>query len=69
MNTMFQVGDFFVRLRDKGDRPKLTVWNRAGSKIVSEFINIATPSFWEQIEQLTSAEVVEQVRALVQQSE
>jgi len=69
MNTMFQVGDFFVRVRDKGDRPKLTVWNKAGTKIVSEFINTATPGLWEQIEQLTSSEVVEQVRALVQQTE
>jgi hypothetical protein len=68
MNTMFQVGDFFVRLRDKGDRPKLTVWNKAGTKLVSEFINTATPSSWEQIERLTSTEVVEQVRALVQES-
>ncbi|NLM40583.1 MAG: hypothetical protein GX205_11065 [Firmicutes bacterium] len=66
MNTMFQVGDFFVRLRDKGDRPKLTVWNSTGTKIISEFISAATPSSWEQIEQLTSPEVVERVRELVQ---
>lgn len=67
MNTMFQVGDYFVRLRDKGDRPKLTVWNNAGTKIVSEFITAAAPGSWDQIEKLTSTEVVEQVRALVQE--
>jgi len=39
MSTMFKAGDFFVRLRVQGDRPKLTVWNDRGKKIVSEFVS------------------------------
>lgn len=66
MSTMVKIGDFFVRLRDQGDRPKLTIWNKTGTKIVSEFISSTTPSFWDQIGKLTSQEVVERVNALLQ---
>ncbi|NLJ74222.1 MAG: hypothetical protein GX331_04430 [Firmicutes bacterium] len=67
MNTMVRIGDFFVRLRDQGDRPKLTVWNNSGTKIISEFIGSATPAVWEQIEKLTTQEVVDEVHALLQE--
>lgn len=66
MSTMFKVGDFFVRLRDQGERPKLTIWNNNGTKIVSEFISSTTPNFWVQIAKLTSQEVVDQVQSLLE---
>ena len=65
MSTMFKAGDFFVRLRVQG-RPKLTVWNTKGTKIVSEFISSATESFWTKIAELTSQEVVDRVQALLE---
>lgn len=67
MSTMFKVGDFFVRLRDQGERPKLTIWNNNGTKIVSEFISSATPNFWVQIAKLTSQEVVDKVQSLLEE--
>jgi len=66
LSTMFKAGDFFVRLRDQGDRPKLTIWNSRGTKIVSEFIGSATESFWAKIAELTSQEVVDRVQALLE---
>lgn len=65
MNTMFRVGDFFVRLRVQGERPKLTIWNDSGTKIISEFISATTSSIWEQIAKLTSQDVVDQVQSLL----
>lgn len=66
MSTMVQIGDFFVRLRDQGSRPKLTIWNNTGTKIISEFITTTTSSFWDQIGKLTSEEVVEKTKALLE---
>lgn len=66
MNTMFRAGDFFVRLRVQGERPKLTIWNHTGTKIISEFISSTTPNFWVQIAKLTSQDVVDQVQSLLQ---
>lgn len=65
MSTMFKAGEFFVRLRAQGERPKLTVWNQKGTKIISEFINSPTPTFWVQIAKLTSQDVVDQVQSLL----
>lgn len=65
MNTMFKAGDFFVRLRVQGERPKLTIWNDAGTKIISEFIGASTSNIWEQIAKLTSQDVVDQVQSLL----
>lgn len=65
MNTMFKVGEFFVRLRVQGERPKLTVWNNNGTKIISEFINSTTPNFWVQTAKLTSQDVVDRVQSLL----
>lgn len=66
MNTMFRAGDFFVRLRAQGERPKLTVWNNSGTKIISEFISSITPNSWVQVAKLTSQDVVDQVQSLLQ---
>lgn len=66
MNTMFRAGDFFVRLRVQGERPKLTVWNTTGTKIISEFISSITPNSWVQVAKLTSQEVVDEVQSLLQ---
>jgi len=65
MNVMLQVGDFFMRLRDKGDRPKLTVWNSSGNKVISEFISSTSPTFWEQIASFTSQEVVDKTKEIM----
>ncbi len=65
MNTMFKSGDFFVRLRAQGERPKLTIWNDSGTKIVSEFINSTAPNFWNQMAKATSQEVVDDILALL----
>jgi hypothetical protein len=69
MSTMFKAGDFFVRLRVQGERPKLTIWNHNGTKIISEFISSTTPSFWDQIAKLTSQDVVDQVQSLLHNEE
>lgn len=66
MSTMFKAGDFFVRVRVQGERPKLTIWNNSGTKIVSEFIGSTTENFWVQIAKLTSQDVVDQVQSLLQ---
>lgn len=67
MSTMFKAGDFFVRVRVQGERPKLTIWNHNGTKIVSEFINSnTTPAFWDQIAKLTSQEVLDRVQSFLQ---
>lgn len=66
MSTMFKSGDFFVRLRVQGERPKLTIWNKSGTKIVSEFINSTVAGFWTQMARLTSQEVVDDVLALLE---
>lgn len=65
MNTMFKAGDFFVRLRDQGERPKLTIWSNTGTKIVSEFISSTTPNFWVQIAKITSQEAVDKIQSLL----
>ncbi len=65
MSTMFKTGDFFVRLRVQGERPKLTIWNNTGTKIISEFISSTTSSFWGKIAKLTSQEVVDEVQSLL----
>ncbi len=63
MNTMFQVDDFFVRIRDKGGRMKLTVWNGHGNKIISEFITTDhSGNFWNLIENHSSESVVNAVK-------
>lgn len=67
MNTMFRVGDFFVRLRVQGERPKLTIWNQTGTKIISEFISSATaPTFWTQMAKMTTQDVVDEIQSLLQ---
>ncbi|NLL48745.1 MAG: hypothetical protein GX249_09170 [Firmicutes bacterium] len=66
MNTMFKAGDFFVRFRVQGERPKVTIWNQNGTKIVSEFVGGATDSFWAQLAKLTSQDVVDQIQALLE---
>ncbi len=63
MNTMFRSDPFFVRIRDRGDRMELTVWNQLGTKIMSEFI-ASDPggNFWNLVETHTSETVVTDVK-------
>ncbi len=64
MNTMFQVDDYFVRIKDYGGRLKLAVWTHTGEKVVSEFISAATlPQVWSHIEKMSSSNVVGAVKA------
>lgn len=67
MNVMFQVENYFVRVRDKAGRLKLTVWDNAGTKIVSEFVSAGSlPNLWEHVGKVSSQEVVDKVKEVVQ---
>ncbi len=60
---MFRQDAYFVRIRERGDRMELTIWNQAGTKILSELI--ATDpggNFWNLIEAHTSESLVKTVQ-------
>ena len=61
MNLMYQLDQFFVRLRqDASGRLKLTVWNQSGEKIVSDYISAASSEHvWTSIAKACSEAVVE----------
>ncbi len=69
MNTMFQVNEFFIRMREKAGRVKLTVWNNQGNKLLSELVSLGSlDTVWEQIAKDSSAEVVQKVKEVMQGS-
>lgn len=69
MNTMFQVNEFFIRMREKAGRVKLTVWNNQGTKLLSELVSLGSlDTVWEQIAKESSAEVVQKVKEAMQGS-
>ncbi|HHT35615.1 MAG: hypothetical protein ACE3NC_07720 [Candidatus Wallacebacter cryptica] len=65
MNVMYQLEDFFVRIReDKTGRLKLTVWNSSGDKIVSDYISAASSDHvWTSIASHSSESLVEDVKS------
>ena len=64
MNVMYQIEEYFVRLReDASGRMKLTVWNKFGDKVISDYISAASPdSGWTSVAQNSSETVVENVK-------
>ncbi|HHT43698.1 MAG TPA: hypothetical protein GX014_09920 [Firmicutes bacterium] len=63
MNVMFESGQFFVRIQNKGGYPKITIWNSRGDKIFSD-IPGPDPAlqFWNTVESLTDSTVTAQIR-------
>jgi hypothetical protein len=64
LNVMYQLDDYFVRIReDSSGRLKLTVWNQYGDKVVSDYISAATSDYvWTSIAKNSSESVVENVK-------
>jgi len=66
MNTMFESGTYFVRVKNKGGHQKITIWNSKGDKLLSDFLG-PDPAlqFWNRIEALTDTEVVADLKKRV----
>lgn len=64
MNLMYQMEDYFIRIRqDSSGRLKLTVWNQAGDKIISDYVSAASlDNVWANITKNSSERVVESVK-------
>lgn len=59
MNTMFESGEYFVRIQNKGGHLKVTIWDSRGDKLLSDFLGPDPASqFWTRVESLTDANVV-----------
>lgn len=59
MNVMFDSSDYFVRIKNKGGHLKITIWNNAGDKLLSDFLGPdPAAQFWTTVESLTNAQVV-----------
>ncbi len=62
-STMFQVGNYFVRISDSRQSLKLAVWDDTGDKLLSEFVsNDHSGRFWNMVGNRTSDTVVEAVK-------
>lgn len=66
MNTMFETGEYFVRVQNKGGHRKITIWDNKGDKLFSDFLG-PDPAlqFWNRVEALTGQEVVLDVKKRV----
>jgi hypothetical protein len=63
MGTMFRAADWFVRIRSKGDQLKITIWDKHGDKLLSDFLSPEpTTRFWSSVAKLTSDEVVSAIQ-------
>lgn len=63
MNIMFDSGDYFVRIKNKGGHQKITIWNNSGDKLLSDFLGPdPADQFWTTVESLTEAKVVEDLK-------
>lgn len=64
MNTMFECGQYFVRLQDKGGHQKITIWNQRGDKIFSHILGPdPAVQFWNEVESLTDSDVAAKIKA------
>ncbi|WP_461365663.1 hypothetical protein [Candidatus Darwinibacter acetoxidans] len=64
MNTMFESGQFFVRIQHKSGRLKITIWNNRGDKIFSDILGPdPAVQFWNAVENLTDSAVAAEIRA------
>ncbi len=66
MNTMFECGQFFVRIQNKSGRLKITIWNNRGDKIFSDILGPEPAlQFWNAVENLTDSAVASEIRKRV----
>lgn len=66
MNTMFESGDYFVRIQNKGGHLKITIWDSRGDKLFSDILG-PDPAlqFWNRVESLTNEDVVAHIQKRV----
>lgn len=58
-NTMFETGEYFVRIQNKGGHLKVTIWNNKGNKLMSDILGPDPASqFWNKVESLTNQNLV-----------
>jgi len=63
MNTMFECGQYFVRIQNKSGRLKITIWNNRGDKIFSDILGPEPAiQFWNAVESLTDSTVAAEIR-------
>lgn len=63
MGTMFKASEWFVRIRNKGGQVKITIWDKHGDKLFSDFFGPdPTAKFWSSIAKMTSEDVVEAIQ-------
>lgn len=66
MSTMFESGEYFVRIQDKGGHRKIAIWDRKGDKLLSDFLGPdPTSQFWMRVESLTDSEVASDIKTRV----
>lgn len=66
MNTMFESGKYFVRIKNKGGHLKITIWDHTGDKLLSDFLGPdPAAQFWKTVESLTDGQVVEDLKKKV----
>ncbi len=66
MNTMFESGQYFVRIKNKGGHLKITIWDNTGDKLLSDFFGPdPAAQFWNKIESLTDSDVVADLKQRV----
>jgi len=59
MSTMFESGEYFVRIKNKSGHLKITIWDNRGEKLLSDFFGPDPASqFWSKVESLTNEHVV-----------
>ena len=64
MNTMFECGQFFVRIQNKSGLLKVTIWNSKGDKVFSDVLGPEPAvQFWNQVESLTDNATADEIRA------
>ncbi|NMB02193.1 MAG: hypothetical protein GX971_11875 [Firmicutes bacterium] len=63
MNIMFESGNYFVRIKNKGGHQKITIWDNKGDKLFSDFLGPdPAVQFWNAVESLTDSQVVSDIK-------
>ena len=66
MSIMFESGDYFVRIQNKGGHQKIAIWDRKGDKLLSDFLGPDPASqFWNKVESLADSSVVADIKTRV----
>lgn len=67
MNIMFDSGNYFVRIQNKGGHQKITIWDSKGDKLFSDFLGPdPAVQFWNKIESLADSQVVLDIKEKTQ---